>query len=1504
MTRDEYIKFIASLCDSENESLKQVGQHLKSVFAVEESSPPKELLRKSIEIDNGVKNWFPSRFAEGYENWRQEVDDFMVALRSEVYKDIEDKFKSMFFKLKDIWKMLLEFLPFLLMLSVNRMSKNRILDIGKDEFEKAFTLYKSIYHESEDKEDEENNKTKLTIYLIQLFRKLYFHDAIRNEFILKPLLKDRNDFNRLFPLRFDSIILLFSQLNNEAVEQILSEHYVKLLKNVSYLSNWSILDITNTIMPIAENFYFVYIDSIDLDKTPFKATGISISGIGKPKRVYFDLLTGYQSDSSRLQEANLYLINRKKQTLQEFDPDSKQYLTPDDYMNLTPLMLYTTFEDSPDKRLRDTDISGQQELFVFHGYDSRNSKKFLKFLEFSGKRTAEIIKSEKTQYFKLFEEYETFSRNLNDYYIDIGKIIGPVFPRGSRIEETESFGIIFIKTWNISAGHLTSLLKVDKYDSEAKLNENLPVQDTNVKFIEELFVSPKEEALLSEFISSDKRGFIIVGKSGIGKSNLLCSFFLKQRRKNQLNIFIDARRLNNKNIKHFLKESVVERIHESWTLKDFDNCLKSIRENITIFIDGVNEFNNTGGAIGLLEEVCDFIEDPNIFKNIKIIASCRTEIWNQYKDELGAESNILTNEHFYTDSGDAVTISGFEDNSKREALYAAYQKYYKLKPEIYRSLSQTVKELIEQPFMMGLIAETYSNRIMISSNSSHLPKTNKIPKKLDYFSIFKLLTERKKNDAKRLFSVSNINLDRFDKEYESCLYTFVRILYDKIVGANTQGGFSDSGDKSDSIQIDQLHKSRNFKTFLEPFGSHHNSTAIFSAVIQVGLIEKLYIDEYDYWGNKKSGKAYKFFHDQYTQFWLSAVYNDWHILGKVEIAKLRSDKNFLYTITQKIETILESSKNSPVLFGGLFHWLYNNMQNEKDDIGDFLGILFNRLAESESTIVHYFLGSFLHWLIEANIVFPAKLNNELAKNGNVPLRKCFYEHIVHLWPDISPGVLQAILAVEKDETLIRGISDIFVNLFTLEPQGVVDFLDKTLVSFEKLSFEVLTKSVFENRKLKEGFIFAQMFITSSLLCNFSDSEKLTIIKDFLKKKYNWIINILVDDNAVAIKKITRDKMYHVLEDSGTYQWDQAIGSQGRNNTFFVEDDGLIQRDVLYDFYKYCIDFHNGDLEKLSLDKNSEYMKMTLKMIKYRQSSIIGYVATQILAGVMMNHMEKLDEIVDEILKLNTKGALFYGIILVTTLSILEENSIDHIFEILHKKFLPKWMEDFDKEIYNIITFFIIGSKDFGRYWERCESIFFDIISTLREKGENKYIENFADILGQYLLLPNIEISFKICDFLLDKKLHQDLLLREFTLEMLAYMLARSSKILKRILDAHGIQDITNEVRIYLTDKVIVNRSQVSYKHSWSNFFNMGLLSSKKLRYLLLKNFLAGLVQANMVPEFVKEFRRLVVEGIKAFLINDYDNDSGYERLTVEEGLSSTECERKIGGGVKWEGMTK
>ena len=109
--------------------------------------------------------------------------------------------------------------------------------------------------------------------------------------------------------------------------------------------------------------------------------------------------------------------------------------------------------------------------------------------------------------------------------------------------------------------------------------------------------------------------------------------------------------------------------------------------------------------------------------------------------------------------------------------------------------------------------------------------------------------------------------------------------------------------------------------------------------------------------------------------------------------------------------------------------------------------------------------------------------------------------------------------------------------------------------------------------------------------------------------------------------------------------------------------------------------------------------------------------------------------------------------------------------------------------------------------------------------------------------------------------------------------------MESILDNSRIKStIIDEVRPFLTEDIIKARSEVSYKHGWNDFFVLGFLKIKKLRYLIIKYLLAGLVQSNGVEDFVKTARELIVEGIRGFLMEDTGNDLDYEHLKVEETL--------------------
>jgi energy-coupling factor transporter ATP-binding protein EcfA2 len=247
-------------------------------------------------------------------------------------------------------------------------------------------------------------------------------------------------------------------------------------------------------------------------------------------------------------------------------------------------------------------------------------------------------------------------------------------------------------------------------------------------------------------MASERRALLIVGKSGIGKTNLLCHYFLKLRQRNEAALFINARDLRDADLRGLIESRLLRRLSRSGTLDDLDRELENRHQRIIILLDAVNEYNQAGeGPLTLLESVLRFVQDDHLFRQIRIIATCRREIWDIYKQDNGPYP--LDPAFFFPGDGDAMLLTGFTD-ADRETLYAEYQRHYHLKPVDFHELSSQVKHLIQQPLMMSVIAETYDNREARDEAASRT-----ISQHLDSFAIFGELTKRKIEDAYLLLGV-------------------------------------------------------------------------------------------------------------------------------------------------------------------------------------------------------------------------------------------------------------------------------------------------------------------------------------------------------------------------------------------------------------------------------------------------------------------------------------------------------------------------------------------------------------------------------------------------------------------------------------------------------------------------------------------------------------------------------------------------------------------------------
>lgn len=298
------------------------------------------------------------------------------------------------------------------------------------------------------------------------------------------------------------------------------------------------------------------------------------------------------------------------------------------------------------------------------------------------------------------------------------------------------------------------------------------------------------------------------------------------------------------------------------------------------------------------------------------------------------------------------------------------------------------------------------------------------------------------------------------------------------------------------------------------------------------------------------------------------------------------------------------------------------------------------------------------------------------------------------------------------------------------------------------------------------------------------------------------------------------------------------------------------------------------------------MQITLKMMGYNYRSICGYVATILLEAVLKDQLEKLDDIVDEIIKQDSNVARSYGASMMHMLAKRKTASIDHLLDIIHHKFFPVMKDHYEKGEYSIPTFFAIGATDFGRYWGKCEAIFSDMLSHIREKNDEDYLKVFEGMMINAFFPPDINIGVKICEYLLDKEMHQDPFWHDFTLKMLACMLAKDPKRLKQILDDKKVKDtLIDEAKPFLTEDIRETRTNVSYKQGWNNFIVINFSENKKLRYLLINYLLNGLVQAESLEELSKAAPGLAADILSTFVMDDSDYALSDDNLTIVDKLS-------------------
>jgi len=719
----------------------------------------------------------------------------------------------------------------------------------------------------------------------------------------------------------------------------------------------------------------------------------------------------------------------------------------------------------------------------------------------------------------------------------------------------------------------------------------------------------------------------------------------------------------------------------------------------------------------------------------------------------------------------------------------------------------------------------------------------------------------------------------------------------------------------DAISWSKLDEDAAFRKFWRQ-ATAETAISTFEALLQVGLIEKFDVIGTDDFGRKRTFAFYKFFHDQYTQYCLAAVYKS-RVLGRVEASDL-ARAGRLEEIERKVTDLIHRAMDAPVLAGALDHWLHASLQLPPKTGADLRLPLLNRLANSDSGAVRFWARSFLTGLIRKGILDPETLYGIVFRDGNDRLRFSLAAAFSEFWPDLRAEALAAVIQTcheKKDERVLRQLANVFAFHFGNAPADVLAYIGQALTPIQNV---VGLVSAFLNRdRMEREGTFLLTFLYVSVPASFYSGQHMALLREFAKTKYSLLIDALIGRRMrlPSLRGLTESGIrlwgYGKLEEVGLTYWSEVIASVGGNHTFFVEDQGIVQRDVVFEFFPYAVAVHNGEIEKVSLADGSPFRRLVLRMMNYRFCSAVGYFATVALSVTLSKNWDATEAFIDSLIGLNTDSSRYFGTLLLVNLSYMAPELSVSALELFNRKLVP-WILSLSLEFepgtytdtiyaWAVLDCLGIADIDVEHGWPPCARALTQVLDYFARRGDAEAIRKMGDEIMKASFFPDIRIGTNMIELMLRRGCLTEPLWRPCVLKVLAGMLARSPGTLREILEAHSAPPgVLAEVRELLTDEVIDSRDRFLYQIGGNRAISWACASNVIARNLLIAILVGGIAQSNSGEDFAREVRRFVVELAAAYLGGTPD-PARYEKLSVEEALAQTESRRVIRAGRVWRG---
>ncbi|MBI4319453.1 MAG: hypothetical protein HY675_13275 [Chloroflexi bacterium] len=391
-------------------------------------------------------------------------------------------------------------------------------------------------------------------------------------------------------------------------------------------------------------------------------------------------------------------------------------------------------------------LASEQELTPNWFYLGHQNSRFLRlhplFLGWEEERMSELLES-CVRDAALFDKFSSRSVSY------VATVLQKTFDRKELVPEFEQAvyeNIRMLKRTRHEAPQLTWNLL------HAVAVENIEhcFGDLKSRYCRDRYLQRQEaKRAFHDFIASDKKLFVVVGKSGVGKS----SFFLSIVDENVgmddvCFLLFDAnsirlgpdQRLTEKLGEHFKEYVSLRRLDGNGGsildsevdavnfLAEIDRIVDIDSRKVVLVIDAINEHSN---PYLLFDRIKEMIEQ-NPKRWLKVAVSSRPEVWDKLSKHV-----ILPGGWFFASSRHSATgVSLIGDRcsvelrpfteQERPLVFDLYRGPFKIQT-YYEELSPEIREVIADPLALSLIAETNRNR--------------RIPEHLDPREIYRLYVE-------------------------------------------------------------------------------------------------------------------------------------------------------------------------------------------------------------------------------------------------------------------------------------------------------------------------------------------------------------------------------------------------------------------------------------------------------------------------------------------------------------------------------------------------------------------------------------------------------------------------------------------------------------------------------------------------------------------------------------------------------------------------------------------